>query len=113
RPCAYRSLHITRTARPRYRLVVTERFEWDAAKARTNTRRHSVSFAEAVTVFDDPFAVSARDPDHSDGEERRLLIGYSTRERLLVVTYTEREGAIRVLGARKATRTERRTYEQE
>jgi hypothetical protein len=70
----------------RYRRVVTERFEWDRAKARANARRHSVSFAEAVTVFDDPLAALVGDPDHSQDEERRLLIGYSTRQRLLVVT---------------------------
>jgi uncharacterized DUF497 family protein len=91
---------------------VTERFEWDEVKARVNARRHSISFAEAVTVFDDPLAISIDDPHHSQDEERRLLIGSSARGRLLVVTYTERVGAIRVIGARKATRTERRAYEQ-
>jgi hypothetical protein len=104
-------LDITGYTTRRYRRVVTERFEWDGAKARANARRHSVSFAEAVTVFDDPLAALVGDPDHSQDEERRLLIGYSTRQRLLVVTYTERGGAIRVIGARRATRTERRAYE--
>ena len=92
---------------------MTERFEWDESKAHANARRHSVSFAEALTVFDDPLAVSVGDPDHSKHEERRLLIGYSTRERLLVVTYTERGGTIRIIGARKATRTERKTHEED
>jgi uncharacterized protein len=104
-------LDISGSTTRRYRRVVTERFEWDEAKARTNAQRHSVSFAEAVTVFDDPLAALFDDPNHSQREERRLLIGNSARHRLLVVTYTERGGAIRVIGARRATRRERRAYE--
>lgn len=91
---------------------MTERFEWDLEKARANARRHSVSFAEAVAVFDDPLAVWMSDPEHSHDEERWLLIGSSTRRRLLVITYTQREGAIRLVSARKATRRERRAYEE-
>ena len=89
----YRSLDITGDTAHRYRRVVTERFEWDGTKARVNARRHSVSFAEAATVFDDPLAAFVGDPDRSHDEERGVLIGYSTRQRLLVVTYTGRVGA--------------------
>jgi len=66
-------------------------FEWEPAKAAQNIRRHrGVTFEEASTVFDDLFAVTMPDPEHSEGEERYLKLGYSTRQRLLVVSYTER-----------------------
>ncbi|MBM4442713.1 MAG: BrnT family toxin [Candidatus Rokubacteria bacterium] len=97
----------------RYRHRVSARFEWDPKKARGNVRVHRVSFREAQTVFDDPLAISVPDPDHSEGEERNVRIGHSTRGRLLVITYTERGPTIRIIGARKATRKEQRTYEDE
>ena len=88
-------------------------FEWEPAKAAENIRKHwGVTFEEASTVFDDPFAVTMPDPEHSEGEERYLKLGYSTRQRLLVVSYTERQERTRIISARQATRTERRIYEE-
>ncbi len=88
-------------------------FEWEPVKAAENIRKHrGVTFEEASTVFDDPFAVTMSDPEHSEGEERYLKLGYSTRQRLLVVSYTERQERTRIISARQATRTERRIYEE-
>jgi uncharacterized protein len=86
------------------------RFEWDPEKASVNRRLHHVTFEEAQTVFDDPFARIRDDPDHSLTESRALLLGYSHQNHLLVVAYTERGDVIRLISARQATRTERRTY---
>jgi uncharacterized protein len=86
-------------------------FQWNPDKANSNTKKHGVSFEEAVTVFGDPLAVTISDPDHSVGEFRFLTIGQSTLQRLLVVSHTEREGQIRLISARLATRQERRNYE--
>ncbi len=85
-------------------------FEWDEEKARRNEAKHGVTFDEAKTIFNDPFAMTISDPDHSNEEERWLDIGLSARGRLLVVWYTERSGAIRIIGSRRATKSEERTY---
>jgi len=75
-------------------------FEWEPAKAAQNIRRHrGVTFEEASTVFDDPFAVTMPDPEPSEGEECYLKLGYSTRQRLLVVSYTERQERTRIISA--------------
>jgi len=88
------------------------KFEWDTNKAAVNERKHKgVSFHEAATVFGDPLAVSFPDPDSSEGEYRLLAFGVSRSNRLLVVSYTERLGGIRIISAREATRPERRIYE--
>jgi uncharacterized DUF497 family protein len=89
------------------------RFRWDSRKAAENLRKHRVSFTEATTVFDDPLSVTIPDPDHSIGEQRFLLLGTSTRGRLLVVAHSERDDIIRIINARRADRQERRTYEEE
>jgi uncharacterized protein len=87
-------------------------FDWDPDKAAENIRRHrGVTFEEGQTVFNDPLAMTLPDPEHSEGEERYLRLGYSTRQRLLVVSYTERQGKTRIISARKAMRKERQTYE--
>jgi uncharacterized DUF497 family protein len=86
-------------------------FEWDAAKATENARRHGVTFDEASTVFGDPLGLLMPDPDHSEGEERYLLLGMSTLQRLLVVAFAERPPRTRLISARRATRPERRQYE--
>ncbi len=86
-------------------------FEWDAAKAIANVQKHRVTFDEASTVFGDPLALLMPDPDHSEGEERYLLLGMSTRQRLLVVAFSERLPQTRLISARRATRRERRRYE--
>jgi uncharacterized DUF497 family protein len=87
-------------------------FEWDARKARDNLKKHGVGFEEALTVFADPLARIFEDPDHSEEERRELIIGHSAGQRLLVVGFTERQTATRLIGAREATTRERRDYEQ-
>jgi uncharacterized protein len=87
-------------------------FEWDADKAASNARKHGVGFAEARSVFEDPFAVMQPDPDHSWDEARFRATGRSLFQRLLVVSYTERGRAIRIISVRPATRRERRSYEE-
>jgi len=88
-------------------------FEWDEEKARRNELKHGVTFEEAKTVFNDPFAVTVPDPDHSEEEERWLDIGLSAEGRLLVVWYTERGESIRIIGSRKATKKEEGEYAHE
>lgn len=88
-------------------------FEWDPAKAEANPKNHEgVSFEEASTVFADPLSVTIPDPDHSQEEERLLLLGRSSTGTLLVVSFVERGERIRLITARKATRRERRDYEE-
>jgi uncharacterized protein len=87
-------------------------FEWDPEKAGANFSKHGVSFDEATTVFGDPLSVTILDPDHSATEDRFIDLGMSHRARLIVVSYTERGRRIRIVGARLATRKERRTYEK-
>ena len=88
-------------------------FEWDEEKARGNSRKHRVSFDEGKTVFNDPFAITISDPDHSEDEERFIELGMSSKVGVLVVWYTERGETIRIIGCRKATRSERRRYEED
>jgi hypothetical protein len=85
-------------------------FEWDEEKSKRNFRKHGVIFEEAKTVFNDPFAITIADPYHSDEEERYFDIGLSVKERVLVVWYTERQENIRIIGCRRATPSERKTY---
>ena len=87
-------------------------FEWDLQKAAANLKAHKVSFEEAVTVFQDPLAVVFADPDHSEDELRGILVGHSANGPLLLVSFTDREGRIRIISARRATRRERREYEE-
>lgn len=89
------------------------RFLWDPRKAAANVRKHGVGFGEATTVFDDPLSVTIGDPDHSTDEPRFLLLGLSNRRRFLVVAHLERGESIRIISARRATRRERRAYEEE
>ena len=88
-------------------------FEWDTRKAESNAFKHGVTFDEASTAFGDPLALLMRDPGHSLGEERYVLLGMSDQHRLLVVTFAERPPHTRLISARKATRRERRRYEEE
>lgn len=87
-------------------------FEWDSDKAEANLRKHGVSFDEAVTVFGDPLSVLLSDPDHSEGEERYLVLGQSAQGRLLVVAFVERPPRTRIISARLAIRRERKDYEE-
>lgn len=87
-------------------------FEWNKNKAVKNLSKHGVSFEEAKTVFDDPLYVDFYSPEHSESEERYLIVGESDRGRLLIVSYTERGDVIRLIGAREVTQTEREAYEE-
>lgn len=87
-------------------------FEWNPDKAVINLRKHNISFQEATTVFDDSLSVTFPDPDHSVGESRYVIIGMSRLGQLLVVSHTDRENRTRIISARKATRQERRFYEE-
>lgn len=88
-------------------------FEWDPRKAKSNLRKHGVSFEEAATVFGDPLATYYQDPDHSIAERRYLTIGTSDTGRLIHIAFAERAGRIRIIQARKLTRNERQQYEEE
>ena len=87
-------------------------FEWDEKKARTNSKKHGVSFDEASTVFADPLARTIHDPQHSDEEDRFVIVGESHRQTLLVVVFTDRRDKIRLISAREANRRERKDYEK-
>jgi uncharacterized protein len=88
------------------------RFEWEAHKALTNQVKHGLSFEEAMSVFTDPLARIFDDPDHSEAESREIVVGFSQKQRLLVVCFTERSAAVRIFSARKATKWERQDYEE-
>mgnify|MGYP001044580531 CR=1 FL=1 len=87
-------------------------FEWDPRKAAANSRKHGVTFAEASTVFSDEQALLIADSEHSGEEDRFVLLGLGTRLRLLVVCHSYRQGAtrIRLISARKASKSEREDY---
>ena len=88
------------------------RFDWDPKKNRDNQRDHKVAFEEAKTAFADEHGLLMADPDHSEDEDRFLLLGLSARLRLLVVchTYREEDEVIRLISARTADRSERKQY---
>ena len=85
-------------------------FQWDAAKARANLRKHGVDFADAVGVFDDPLALTAHDPALS--EAQMLSLGQDVLGRVLVVNWTWRGKELRLISARRATPRERRRYQE-
>ncbi len=89
------------------------KFEWDPKKNAANAEKHGVTFAEAQTAFTDEFGRLIPDPDHSEDEERFILLGMSLVSRLLVVCHCVRsEESIRIISARKANRRERTVYEE-
>lgn len=89
------------------------KFEWDDNKAKLNVEKHGVTFEEASTVFEDYNSLFRDDPDHSDDEERFLLLGMSSQLKILVVCHCIREqDTIRIISARKATNNEKRQYEE-
>lgn len=89
-------------------------FEWDKEKARKNQRKHRLSFEEASTIFGDPLSLTLRDPIHSgSGEERFVIVGESSAGRTLVVAFTERGTAVRIISARPATKREKNQYEED
>jgi uncharacterized DUF497 family protein len=90
------------------------KFTWDPKKASENVKKHKVSFDEAVSVFHDPLAKITDDPDHSNDEERFLMIGHSSKDNLLMVVhvYKEKIETIRIISARKATKKEKKDFEE-
>ena len=88
-------------------------FEWDPAKAEANLKKHRVSFEEALTGCADPLARIVDHPDQSTEEAREIIIGHSTKQRLLLVSFTERTSRVRIISARRATKRERQDYEKE
>jgi uncharacterized DUF497 family protein len=93
--------------------VASVRFEWDPRKAAANLRKHGISFTEAETAFYDDYAAIRDDPDHSEAEDRFVLLGMSAALRVLVVVHCAREAGsvIRLISARRATRSERAQYD--
>ena len=87
-------------------------FEWDQQKAQSNLVKHGISFKEAQTVFDDPLYVDFYDPDHSQNENRYIIIGASSMGHILLVSYTERGNITRIISARKVTKQEFKTYQE-
>ena len=87
-------------------------FEWDENKSELNLKKHGIDFEEAKTIFNDPYAITIEDPDHSVAEERYLDIGISLTGKMLVVWYTERNENIRIIGCRRAILYERKRYEK-
>jgi len=91
---------------------VSLNFEWDREKAEGNLQKHGVSFEEAATIFRDLLSATVADPDPSHGEERFLTIGLSYQNRLVVVAHADLNDRIHIISARRATRAERRAYEE-
>ena len=92
--------------------MINTLFEWDEHKNAANKAKHGVSFEEAISVFEDTRALVIPDPDHSDDEERFIILGLSSKLNMLVVChcYRNHEQTIRIISARKATKTECRYY---
>ena len=87
-------------------------FEWDENKAKRNLKKHGVSLEKAATVFGDPLSRTIADPLHSEDEDRFVILGNSHGRRLVVVVFTERGEHIRIISARRASRRERKNYEE-
>ena len=87
-------------------------FEWDPNKGKENLEIHGVSFEEAGTAFRDTLSLAIYDPLHSEEEDRFVLLGNSYKDRLLVVVHTVRDDNIRLISARKASKKERKQYEE-
>jgi uncharacterized protein len=90
---------------------MSELFEPNPVKAKANLAKHGVSFEEAQTVFLDSLSISGQDPDHSYDEERRIIIGRAATGNLLIVSFVERSGMIRLISARKLSKREIKLYE--
>ncbi len=90
------------------------KFDWDPAKNASNLKKHAVAFEEAITAFDDPFALIAPDPKHSKGQEvREWLIGESDKGVMVIIFTVRQPGNVhRIISARKANRKERKIYEE-
>ncbi|MEO8436730.1 MAG: BrnT family toxin [Pyrinomonadaceae bacterium] len=88
-------------------------YEWDPKKAKQNLGKHGVSFEDAATVFLDPLAVTYPDPNHSGNEVREITIGHSAKQGVIFLSHTQRGDRTRIIGARRATRKERKQYEED
>jgi uncharacterized DUF497 family protein len=86
-------------------------FEWDDDKAERNLAKHGVLFQDAATVFGDPLSITYFDPDHSNDEDRFITVGHTAAGQLLIVSHTDRGERIRLISARRATRKEKKAYE--
>jgi uncharacterized DUF497 family protein len=86
-------------------------FRWDQRKAKSNLTKHGISFEEASSAFGDPLSITIEDVDHSYDENRYILLGETVDHHLVIVVHTDRNGEIRIISARLATRKERRSYE--
>jgi uncharacterized DUF497 family protein len=87
-------------------------FEWSAAKADRNLKKHGIAFTEAASVFLDPLAMTYEDPAHAADERREITIGRTIGGRLVFVSHCERNGRIRIISAREVTHNERKSYEE-
>lgn len=87
-------------------------FEWHEVKAKTNAKKHGVTFEEAMTCFYDPRQIAFYDPDHSTDEDREIMIAHSKKGRLLLVCYTIKSEVIRLISARLVTKQEVKDYEK-
>ena len=86
-------------------------FRWDQRKAKANIAKHGISFEGASSAFGDPLSITIEDVDHSYGENRYILLGETLEHDLVIVAHTDRNGEIRIMSARLATKQERRSYE--
>jgi len=95
-------------------MIEEVRFSWDVKKAQSNIRKHGISFDEALSVFDDMHARLIPDPDHSQEEERFILLGLSETSRILTVVhcYRDEQNIIRIISARKSTKSEEKQYKE-
>lgn len=87
-------------------------YEWSAAKAAANRRKHAVTFEDAASVFLDPLAITYPDPSHSAEERREITIGHTRKQEVVFVSHCERGDRIRIISARRATASERKSYEE-
>ncbi|HEX8735701.1 MAG TPA: BrnT family toxin [Pyrinomonadaceae bacterium] len=91
--------------------VIFNGFEWNKEKGNENFKKHKITFEEAATVFDDPFFIVFKDPQHSFREQRFIIIGLSDNLRYLFVSFAERASRARIISARELTAKERKDYE--
>lgn len=87
-------------------------FEWDEKKALSNVKKHGITFEEASTAFGDLLSLTIHDPDHSENENRFILIGKSQKDNTLIVVHCDETTKIRIISARKATKKEQKIYEE-
>ncbi len=86
-------------------------FEWNRQKAESNIQKHSVAFEEATSVFGDTLSITFPDPDHSIRKQRHIIVGLSSKNRILIISHVYYNETIRIISARRATKPERKFYE--